>query len=119
MSSSIKIEIEMQVSTNCWLRDVLQLVQRLERKHLITDLRVRGAGPLAAPSAFCVRLNKVPEKKIPVIKALRTVTPLSLADAKHLIETASTSVATGLSHEEAERIAKLLREAGADVDVRW
>ena len=52
-----------------------------------------------------------------VIKAVREVTVLGLREAKELVEAAPTSVAEGLSSEEAESMTATLEAAGAEVEI--
>jgi large subunit ribosomal protein L7/L12 len=54
---------------------------------------------------------------VPVIRAIREATGVGLADAKRLVDAAPSTVRAGLSRAEADRIAGLLREAGATVRV--
>lgn len=80
-----------------------------------------GAGAEAAEekTEFDVHLKSFGDKKINVIKAIREVLPgLGLKEAKTLVEGAPTNVKEAVSKEEAEDIAKKLKEAGADVEVK-
>ena len=67
---------------------------------------------------FDVVLTEVGGNKIHVIKAVREVTNLGLKEAKELVESAPTSVAEGVSKEEAESIKAKLEEAGAKVELK-
>ncbi|KIM00016.1 LSU ribosomal protein L7/L12 (P1/P2) [Paramagnetospirillum magnetotacticum MS-1] len=83
---------------------------------------VAGAGA-AAPAAeeqteFDVILTDAGEKKINVIKEVRAITGLGLKEAKDLVEAAPKSVKDGVSKDEAEKIKKVLEEAGAKVQVK-
>ena len=66
---------------------------------------------------FDVILESFGEKKINVIKAVRTITGLGLKEAKTLVEEAPKAVKEGASKEEAETIKKTLEEAGAVVNL--
>jgi large subunit ribosomal protein L7/L12 len=81
-----------------------------------------GPGPAAAPveekTEFDVELTDAGAKKINVIKAVREITALGLADAKNLVEAAPKMVKEGVSKAEAEDIKKKLEEAGAKVTVK-
>ncbi len=89
---------------------------------------VAFAGGAAAPSEevaeeeeqtqFDVILVSVGEKKIPVIKEVRSITSLGLKEAKALVEAAPTPVKEGLPREEAEKIAKKLEDAGASAEIK-
>ncbi|MBQ8533546.1 MAG: 50S ribosomal protein L7/L12 [Clostridia bacterium] len=82
------------------------------------------AGPAAAgPAAeekteFDVILAEVGANKIAVIKAVREVTGLGLAEAKAVVDGAPKAVKEAVSKEEAETIQKKLEEAGAKVEVK-
>jgi large subunit ribosomal protein L7/L12 len=83
-----------------------------------------GAAPAAAAPAaeeqteFTVVLTKFGEKKINVIKEIRTITGLGLKEAKDLVEGAPKTVKEGVSKEEAEKIRKVLEEQGAAVEIK-
>jgi large subunit ribosomal protein L7/L12 len=81
------------------------------------------AGGAAAPVAevqteFTVILAKAGEKKINVIKEIRTVTGLGLKEAKDLVEGAPKEVKAGVNKDEAEKIKKLLEDNGATVEIK-
>jgi large subunit ribosomal protein L7/L12 len=69
-------------------------------------------------SEFDVILTAVGDKKINVIKEVRTITGLGLKEAKDLVEAAPKPVKEGASKDEAEEIKKKLEEAGASVEVK-
>jgi large subunit ribosomal protein L7/L12 len=82
-----------------------------------------AAGAAAAPAAeaqteFTVILAKAGDKKINVIKEIRTITGLGLKEAKDLVEGAPKEVKTGVSKDEAEKIKKVLEEQGATVEIK-
>ncbi len=77
----------------------------------------------AAPAAevqteFEVILEAFGAKKLEVIKVVRQITGLGLADAKGLVEAAPKSVKAGIPKEEADKIKKDLEEAGATVKIK-
>lgn len=76
-----------------------------------------GGGGEAAEekTEFDVILESFGDKKINVIKAVRTITGLGLKEAKALVEEAPKPVKEGASKDEAEEIQKTLEEAGATV----
>ncbi len=81
------------------------------------------AGAAAAPAAeekteFDVVLTDAGDKKINVIKEVRAITGLGLKEAKDLVEGAPKTVKEGVSKDEAEKIKKVLEEAGAKVQVK-
>jgi len=107
---------------------VVELVQAMEEKFGVTAAAAVAAAPAAAGGAaapaveekteFNVILATVGEKKVNVIKAVRTVTGLGLKEAKDLVDGAPSSVKDGVSKAEAEEIKKLLVEAGATVELK-
>jgi large subunit ribosomal protein L7/L12 len=106
---------------------VVELVQAMEQKFGVTAAAAVAAAPAAAGAAapaaeekteFNVILSSVGEKKVNVIKAVRTVTGLGLKEAKDLVDGAPSSVKEGVSKAEAEEIKKQLVEAGATVELK-
>lgn len=81
-----------------------------------------GAAPAAAKeeqTEFTVVLKGFGDKKINVIKAVRTLNPaLGLKEAKDLVEGAPANIKEGISKAEAEEMAKQLKEAGAEVEIK-
>lgn len=71
-----------------------------------------------APSSFDVVLKSGGANKINVIKAVREVTTLGLKEAKELVDKGGEAVKRGLSKEEADALAKKLKDAGAEVEIR-
>ena len=80
-----------------------------------------GGGEAAAEEEkdeFDVILAGAGDKKINVIKEVRTITGLGLKEAKDLVEGAPKPVKEGVSKGEAEEIKKQLEEAGASVELK-
>ena len=81
-----------------------------------------GAGADAAgaeeQTEFDVVLSSFGDKKVGVIKAVRTITGLGLKEAKDLVESAPAAVKEGVSKDEAEEIKKQIGEAGGSVEVK-
>ena len=81
-----------------------------------------GAAPAAEAAAekteFDVVLASFGDEKIKVIKAVREITGLGLADAKAVVEAAPKAIKEGVSKDEAEELKKKLEEAGAKVEVK-
>jgi len=71
----------------------------------------------AEKTAFDVILKAAGDKKIQVIKVVRTVTGLGLKEAKDLVDGAPGKVKQGVSKEEAEKVKKELEESGATVEL--
>ncbi len=111
--------------------EIANLVKELETKWGVSAAApVAAAGPAAgaaAPAAaaadaqteFTVVLKGFGDKKINVIKAVRTLNPsLGLKEAKDLVEGAPANIKEGISKAEADEMAKVLREAGAEIDIK-
>jgi large subunit ribosomal protein L7/L12 len=107
--------------------EIAELVKTLEDKWGVSAAPVAVAGaaaPAAAAEAeeeqteFTVELTDAGDKKIQVIKAVREVTSLGLADAKKLVEEAPKPVKEGVSKEEAEELKSKLEAAGAKVTLK-
>ena len=83
---------------------------------------VAAAGGAAAvaeeQTEFEVVLADAGDKKINVIKEVRAITGLGLKEAKDLVEAAPKTVKEGASKDEAEKIKKVLEEAGAKVQIK-
>ena len=115
---------------NLKLSEVKGLIEILE-----DELGVEASAPMmamAAPAAggaaggeaaeekteFDVILKAAGDKKIAVIKAVRSATGLGLKEAKDLVESAPSEVKTALPKEEAEALKKELEEAGAEAELK-
>ena len=81
-----------------------------------------GAGPAEAAeekTEFDVVLTEYPaDAKIKVIKEVRAITGLGLKEAKEKVEGVPTTLAEGISKDDAEKMKKQLEEVGAKVDVK-
>lgn len=84
-----------------------------------------GAAPAAAAAApkeekstFDVVLKEAGANKINVIKVVRAATSLGLKEAKDLVDKGGQAVKTGVPKEEADKLAKELKEAGATVEIK-
>ena len=110
--------------------EVAGLVKALETKWGVSAAPVAvaggggggGAAAAAAPAEeqteFTVELTGGGDKKIQVIKVVREVTSLGLAEAKKLVEEAPKVVKEGLSKADAQELKKKLEEAGATVALK-
>jgi large subunit ribosomal protein L7/L12 len=77
-----------------------------------------AAAPVEEQTEFTVILAKTGDKKINVIKEVRTITGLGLKEAKDLVEGAPKPVKEGVNKDEAAKIRKMLEDAGASVEVK-
>lgn len=66
---------------------------------------------------FTVVLKDFGEKKVNVIKAVRSMTSLGLKEAKAVVESVPTNIKEGLTKEDAEEVKSALEEAGATADI--
>lgn len=109
--------------------DLVNLTKSLEDKWGVKAAPVAVAaapaagGGAAAPAAeekteFTVVLKAGGGNKIGVIKVVREVTGLGLKDAKDLVDGAPKEVKAGVNKTEAEDIAKKLKDAGAEVELK-
>jgi large subunit ribosomal protein L7/L12 len=106
-----------------------ELAKMLEQKWGVSAAApVAVAGPAAGAAAaakpveekteFTLVLQAAGEKKINVIKEVRTITGLGLKEAKDLVEGAPKTVKEGLSKEDANKFAEMLKAAGATVEIK-
>src|SRR5437016_2112306 len=113
------------ISTAVELRDYLKEVHKIEPAGGAVMAMPQGqGGPVAAeaPAAkteFTVTLESAdPANKIKVIKVVRELTSLGLAEAKAFVEGAPKPVKENVSKEEAEAVKKKLEDAGAKVSIK-
>jgi large subunit ribosomal protein L7/L12 len=77
-----------------------------------------AAAPVEEQTEFTVILASAGDKKINVIKEIRTITGLGLKEAKDLVEGAPKTVKEAATKDEAAKIKKVLEENGATVEVK-
>jgi len=106
--------------------DVVELVEAMEEKFGVTAAAAAAvvAGPAEAGAAaaeqteFDVVLTGFGEKKVAVIKVVRSITGLGLKEAKDAVESTPTTIKEGVEKAEAEDVKKQLEEAGASVEIK-
>jgi len=108
--------------------EISELIKEIEDKFGVTAVApiaiAGGAAPSGEASAaeekseFDIELTSVGEKKINVIKVIRTITSLGLKEAKELADNAPSMVKEVVPKDEAEEIKKQLEEAGATVTLK-
>lgn len=114
---------------NLTLLEAAALVKELEEKFGVSaaaPVAVAAApaagGAAAAPSEeqteFTLILKDGGDKKINVIKEVRTITGLGLKEAKDLVEGAPKTIKDGLSKADVAKFKQLLEAAGAKVEVK-
>ena len=77
-----------------------------------------GEGAAEEKTEFTIHLTASGDKKINVIKEVRTITGLGLKEAKDLVEGAPSKLKEGVGKEDAEKFKKQLEEAGATVELK-
>ena len=111
---------------------VLELSERVKEMEEKFGVSAAAAAVASAPAAgaaggeaaaeekteFDVILTSFGEKKINVIKEVRTITGLGLKEAKEFVETAPKTLKEGLSKEDAEEMQKKLEAAGAKAEIK-
>ena len=126
--ANMNVEQMVEELSSWTVMEVANLVKQLEEKWGVSaaPAAVAVAGPAAGGAAeaaeeqteFDVELTEAGGKKINVIKAIREITQLGLADAKALVEAAPKVVKEAVSKEEADEIKKKLEAAGAKVELK-
>ncbi|MBL1179366.1 50S ribosomal protein L7/L12 [Pantanalinema sp. GBBB05] len=114
------------------LLEAAELVKGIEETFGVSAAAPAGGMMMMAPAGaaapaeeveekteFDVVLEEVPaDKKIAVLKVVRTLTGLGLKEAKDLVEAAPKAVKEGIAKADAEDAKKQLEEAGAKVSVK-
>ena len=77
-----------------------------------------GGAAAEEQTEFDVILANFGDKKINVIKEIRTITGLGLKEAKDLVESAPKEIKEGIAKDEAEKLKEQLESAGATVDIK-
>lgn len=98
------------------------LVKAIEEKWGVSATAVAAAGPAAAAAEekteFDVELTAAGEQKIAVIKVVKEVLALGLAESKTMVESAPVMMKTGVKKEDAEAWKKKIEEAGGKVTLK-
>ncbi len=131
MSEGTKVEVteamEQIISAveNMTVLELSNLVKALEDRLGVSAAAPVAAAAAAAPVAaaeeqteFDVILTSFGEKKVGVIKEVRTITGLGLKEAKDLVESAPKAVKEAVSKDEAAKIKASLEATGASVEVK-
>ena len=110
--------------------DVVELISDMEEKFGVSAAAAvavaapaAGGGEAAAGGAeekaeFDVMLSAAGDKKVNVIKAVRSITGLGLKEAKALVDDAPSAIKEGVGKDEAEDMQKQLEDAGATVELK-
>jgi large subunit ribosomal protein L7/L12 len=119
----------LETLSNMTVMEVVDLIAAMEEKFGVSAAAAVAAAPAAAAGdagadaaaekdEFDVVLTSFGEKKVAVIKAVRTITGLGLKEAKDMVESAPTTVKEAASKAESEELKKQLEEAGASVELK-
>lgn len=108
--------------------DVVELISEMEAKFGVSATMATNVAMLSdtedtstsdeVKTEFDVVLVDTGDKKVNVIKAVRSATNLGLREAKSMVDTAPAVIKEGISKDDAEALKKGLEEAGAVVEVR-
>ena len=107
--------------------EAAELSKQLEEKWGVTAATTAAVSAPASSGAaataeeqseFTIMLTSAGDKKINVIKEIRSFTTLGLKEAKDLVEAAPKEVKSGVNKKEAEEIKKKLEAAGAKVELK-
>jgi large subunit ribosomal protein L7/L12 len=127
MADNVTKEDVVEFISNMTVLELSEFVKELEDK-----FGVSAAAPMAVAAApagqaqeevaeqteFDVVLTAIGDKKIQVIKAVRSITGLGLKEAKGVVDGVPGPVKEGVSTDEAEDIKGQLEEAGASVEIK-
>ena len=127
--ADIKREDVMVYLENANMLEISELIKEIEDKFGVTavaPVAIAGgaasatddAGAAEEKTEFDIELTGVGEKKINVIKVIRTITTLGLKEAKELADNAPSIVKEAVSKDEAGEVKKQLEEAGATVTLK-
>jgi len=112
---------------NLTVMEVVDLVSAMEEKFGVSAAAPtvvaqaassEAAAPVEEQTEFDVILASFGDKKVNVIKAVRTITGLGLKEAKDLVESAPSVVKEAVSKEDSEKMKKTLEDAGAKVEIK-
>jgi len=128
MTAKIDKEDVITFISNMSVLELSELIQELEKKFNVSaappvTVAAPGAGEKAEQAEevekteFDVMVTAVGDRKIQVIKVVRSLTNLGLKEAKELVDNVPSKVREGVSKEDAENIKKQLEEVGAVVDI--
>ncbi|HNU96244.1 MAG TPA: 50S ribosomal protein L7/L12 [Candidatus Magasanikbacteria bacterium] len=107
--------------------DLAELVKVLEEKFGVSaaaPAMMMAAAPVAGAAAaeekteFNVELTSAGDNKINVIKVVKEITGLGLAEAKALVDGAPKAIKEGVKKEEAQEMKKKIEEAGGKVELK-
>jgi large subunit ribosomal protein L7/L12 len=103
-----------------------ELVKAIEEEFGVSAAAMAVAAPAAGAAApaeeekseFNVVLKEVGANKIAVIKVVREITGLGLAESKAMVDNAPSTIKEGVAKEAADEMAAKFKEAGATVELK-
>ena len=127
--ADVKREDVLAYLENANMLEISELIKEIEDKFGVTAAAPVAVAGGAAPAAgdagaaeekseFDVELTGVGDKKINVIKVIRSITSLGLKEAKEMADGAPSVIKEGVAKDEADGIKKQLEEAGATVTLK-
>ncbi len=119
----------LETLSNMTVMEVVDLISAMEEKFGVSAAAAVAAAPAAVAGdagadaaeekdEFDVVLTSFGDKKVAVIKAVRSITGLGLKEAKDMVESAPTTIKEGASKGDAEDLKKQLEEVGATVELK-
>ena len=123
---ALKKEEILEAISDMSVMDIVDLISAIEEKFGVSAAAPAVVAQVTAdvgeeeegPSSVDVHLTDVGEKKVDVIKAVRTITGLGLKEAKALVDEAPSVIKEGVDTGEAGEYKKKLEEAGATAELK-
>ena len=125
---AVSKEDMLETIANMSVMEVVDLIEAMEEKFGVSAAAAVAAAPVAAAGGdaaaaeekdeFDIVLAAAGDKKVNVIKAVRTITGLGLKEAKELVDGAPSTLKEAAPKAEAEEAKKALEEAGATVELK-
>ena len=128
--ADLTMEQVVEFIENMSVKELAEMVKQLEERFGVSAAAFVPAGQAAGPGAaqaqeaeaekteFDVILKSYGEKKIHVIKAVRSLISLGLKESKELVESAPVTLKEVVSKEEAEEFKRVIEEAGGTVEIQ-
>lgn len=116
----------LETISNMTVLEVVDLISAMEEKFGVSAAApvamaaapAAAAAPVEEQTEFNVIMTSFGEKKVDVIKVIRTITGLGLKEAKDLVEGVPSTVKEAVSKADAENIKKQLTDVGATVEIK-
>ena len=117
----------LEAIANMSVMEVVELISDMEEKFGVSAAAAVAAAPVAGDTGgeavaektdFDVVMTSFGQKKIAVIKVVRSITGLGLKEAKAMTEGVPSTIKEGVNKDEADDLKKQLEEAGATVELK-